>query len=122
MPIVTILSVVTSNTIRKKRQFGFPNQFGQNQGGFNQGFPQFSFPDQFQQQQSQQQQQQPQQQGQDASQTASGAPTRAFLACMANCQATNQYNPVCGSDNQTYMNMERFNCAVRCGASESIIV
>ncbi|XP_070171014.1 uncharacterized protein [Polyergus mexicanus] len=30
------------------------------------------------------------------------------------CIATAEYNPVCGSDNVTYWNMGRFNCAKNC--------
>ncbi|XP_011635300.1 uncharacterized protein LOC105425966 [Pogonomyrmex barbatus] len=30
------------------------------------------------------------------------------------CVATAEYNPVCGSDNVTYWNMGRFNCAKSC--------
>ncbi|EFN89761.1 hypothetical protein EAI_02010, partial [Harpegnathos saltator] len=30
------------------------------------------------------------------------------------CIATAEYNPVCGSDNVTYWNMGRFNCAKSC--------
>lgn len=30
------------------------------------------------------------------------------------CVATAEYNPVCGSDNVTYWNMGRFNCAKNC--------
>lgn len=30
------------------------------------------------------------------------------------CVATAEYNPICGSDNVTYWNMGRFNCARNC--------
>lgn len=30
------------------------------------------------------------------------------------CIATAEYNPICGSDNVTYWNMGRFNCAKNC--------
>ncbi|KAK9874681.1 hypothetical protein WA026_005501 [Henosepilachna vigintioctopunctata] len=35
--------------------------------------------------------------------------------CEEACQTTPEYNPLCGSDNVTYNNMGRFNCAVSCG-------
>lgn len=34
---------------------------------------------------------------------------------------TNQYNPVCGTDNQTYHNQERLDCARECGVSKYFI-
>ncbi|CAG9769358.1 unnamed protein product [Ceutorhynchus assimilis] len=36
-------------------------------------------------------------------------------ACEDRCSTTQQYNPVCGSNNVTYINKARFDCAVRCG-------
>lgn len=39
-----------------------------------------------------------------------------FLRCIANCQTTNQYNPVCGTDRQLYNNQARLDCANQCGA------
>lgn len=30
------------------------------------------------------------------------------------CVATAEYNPICGSDNVTYWNIGRFNCAKNC--------
>lgn len=38
--------------------------------------------------------------------------------CETNCLTTNQYNPVCATDNVTYNNIGRFDCAVNCGKSE----
>lgn len=49
------------------------------------------------------------------------APTKEFLNCFGNCPTTSQYNPICGSNMQLYMNEEKFNCARFCGAGESII-
>lgn len=36
-------------------------------------------------------------------------------SCEQLCQITSQYNPVCGSDDVTYSNPARFQCAQRCG-------
>lgn len=49
------------------------------------------------------------------------SPSRSFLSCMANCQTTNQYNPVCGTDNMTYHNDQKLLCAQNCGASKSLL-
>lgn len=38
------------------------------------------------------------------------------------CVATAEYNPVCGSDNITYWNMGRFNCAKNCNPQLEIKV
>lgn len=38
------------------------------------------------------------------------------------CAATAEYNPVCGSDNVTYWNMGRFNCAKNCNSRLQIRV
>lgn len=35
---------------------------------------------------------------------------------------TNQYNPVCGTDNQTYHNQERLDCARECGVSKYLLI
>ncbi|XP_018318486.1 uncharacterized protein LOC112904279 [Agrilus planipennis] len=39
----------------------------------------------------------------------------AFADCTRNCQTTSQYDPVCGSDRETYSNPERLACARKCG-------
>ncbi|EDW49897.1 GM14292 [Drosophila sechellia] len=44
-------------------------------------------------------------------------PTQEFLNCFGNCPTTSQYNPICGSNMQLYMNEEKFNCARFCGAA-----
>ncbi|KRK00658.1 LOW QUALITY PROTEIN: uncharacterized protein Dyak_GE28586 [Drosophila yakuba] len=49
------------------------------------------------------------------------APTQEFLNCYYNCPTTPQYNPICGSDRQLYMNEEKFNCARNCGADIQIV-
>lgn len=41
-------------------------------------------------------------------------------ACEDRCLTTHQYNPVCGDNNVTYSNIERFKCAVRCGRNVKI--
>ncbi|KAH8235279.1 hypothetical protein KR032_011977, partial [Drosophila birchii] len=38
-----------------------------------------------------------------------------YLACLQTCPATSEYNPICGSDNNNYYNLNKFNCAVTCG-------
>lgn len=38
------------------------------------------------------------------------------------CIATAEYNPVCGTDNVTYWNMGRFNCAKNCNPSTTLIL
>ncbi|XP_049867875.1 uncharacterized protein LOC126368050 [Pectinophora gossypiella] len=35
--------------------------------------------------------------------------------CVQDCQTTTEYNPVCGSDNVTYINPGKFVCARNCG-------
>lgn len=60
------------------------------------------------------QQQQPQQQ-QQQQQPNRNSPS--YRQCLANCPTTNEYNPVCGSDQQDYFNEQRLQCANRCGMS-----
>lgn len=58
--------------------------------------------------------------------TNGGAPVSAtsvvysdeFYDCMSQCRTTNEWNPVCGSDNNNYNNIEKLNCANSCGGSE----
>ncbi|KAL0124935.1 hypothetical protein PUN28_006655 [Cardiocondyla obscurior] len=44
--------------------------------------------------------------------TATTTTTTTTTACP--CVATAEYNPICGTDNVTYWNMGRFNCARNC--------
>ncbi|XP_030766805.1 uncharacterized protein LOC115890646 [Sitophilus oryzae] len=41
-------------------------------------------------------------------------------ACESRCLTTSQYNPVCGDNNITYSNIERYKCAVKCGKNVKI--
>ncbi|XP_070504979.1 uncharacterized protein [Chironomus tepperi] len=78
---------------------------------------------QIQQNRPQNQQIQPQtqqnrpQQNQQQQQIVSTTVSPQVQACIDSCieSTAGQYNPVCGSDNQTYHNQERFNCALECG-------
>ncbi|KAI4489268.1 hypothetical protein M0804_004766 [Polistes exclamans] len=38
-----------------------------------------------------------------------------YEECISSCAVTAEYNPVCGTDNITYENPGRLNCAVLCG-------
>ncbi|XP_018398222.1 PREDICTED: uncharacterized protein LOC108776188 [Cyphomyrmex costatus] len=38
-----------------------------------------------------------------------------YNACIINCPVTNEYNPVCGTDNVHYVNPGNLGCAQRCG-------
>ncbi|XP_066251423.1 uncharacterized protein [Euwallacea similis] len=42
-------------------------------------------------------------------------------ACEDLCLTTPQYDPVCGDNNVTYMNMARYRCAIRCGQNVRIV-
>ncbi|XP_017057923.1 uncharacterized protein LOC108099109 [Drosophila ficusphila] len=48
-------------------------------------------------------------------------PTQEFLNCFGSCPTTSQYNPICGSNMQLYMNEQKFNCARFCGADIQIV-
>ncbi|KAG5668867.1 hypothetical protein PVAND_016787 [Polypedilum vanderplanki] len=43
--------------------------------------------------------------------------SRRIEDCVEGCitRTTGEYNPVCGSDQRTYQNINRFECAVSCG-------
>ncbi|KAF7278137.1 uncharacterized protein LOC143190401 [Rhynchophorus ferrugineus] len=42
-------------------------------------------------------------------------------ACESRCLTTPQYNPVCGDNNITYFNIEKYRCAVKCGRNVRIV-
>ncbi|XP_058066078.1 uncharacterized protein LOC131215703 [Anopheles bellator] len=48
--------------------------------------------------------------------------SRAFYSCMSGCLTLSQYNPVCGSDQTTYHNEYKLECANRCGASPRVSI
>ncbi|XP_038214691.1 putative uncharacterized protein DDB_G0282499 [Zerene cesonia] len=41
--------------------------------------------------------------------------------CVQDCPTSTRYNPLCGSDNITYFNREKFECAVKCGIDVMIV-
>uniref|UniRef100_A0A2A4JJ29 Kazal-like domain-containing protein n=1 Tax=Heliothis virescens TaxID=7102 RepID=A0A2A4JJ29_HELVI len=41
--------------------------------------------------------------------------------CISTCPVTAEYNPVCGTDNVTYGNPGRLNCAQSCGVNVSLL-
>ncbi|XP_055626562.1 uncharacterized protein LOC129768739, partial [Toxorhynchites rutilus septentrionalis] len=46
--------------------------------------------------------------------------SRRFYACMSNCLTLSHYNPVCGTDQTTYHNIDKLDCANRCGARPKV--
>ncbi|XP_052859621.1 uncharacterized protein LOC128266872 [Anopheles cruzii] len=48
--------------------------------------------------------------------------SRAFYSCMSGCLTLSQYNPVCGSDQTTYHNEYKLECANRCGANPRVSI
>lgn len=43
---------------------------------------------------------------------------RQFVRCMEDCKTTNEYNPVCGTNGETYSNRAKLLCSRRCGAGK----
>ncbi|CAH2230079.1 jg24911 [Pararge aegeria aegeria] len=41
--------------------------------------------------------------------------------CITSCPSTPEYNPVCGTDRQTYFNLSRLQCAINCGVDVSLL-
>lgn len=106
----------------QQRQPGFGNQPGfggqQQQPGFSSQQQQPSFGNQQgfnnnQQQGSSQNQQQSTTAAPGASSSVVGTPQ--FVLCNQNCPSVNQYNPICGTDQVTYNNQYRLDCANDCG-------
>lgn len=48
--------------------------------------------------------------------------TPEFETCIRSCPALPQYNPVCGTNRVTYHNVDRLNCAARCGLGKLLRV
>lgn len=38
--------------------------------------------------------------------------------CYRNCQSSNEYDPICGSNGITYQNIHRLECGIKCGHSK----
>ncbi|XP_030557363.1 uncharacterized protein LOC115760247 isoform X2 [Drosophila novamexicana] len=53
--------------------------------------------------------------------SAAPAPTQQFLDCFGRCPTTPEYNPICASNRQMYLNEQKFNCALFCGADIRIV-
>ncbi|TDG45129.1 hypothetical protein AWZ03_008467 [Drosophila navojoa] len=53
--------------------------------------------------------------------TNAAAPTQAFIDCFGRCPTTPEYNPICASNRQLYLNEQKFNCARFCGADIRIV-
>ncbi|BFG00089.1 uncharacterized protein DMAD_00165 [Drosophila madeirensis] len=47
--------------------------------------------------------------------------TQQFVDCFGSCPTTPEYNPICGSNMQLYLNEQKFNCARFCGADIQIV-
>lgn len=53
---------------------------------------------------------------QATAQTPNNPSSTAYLNCTRNqCMTTNEYNPVCGTDENQYINIRKMDCANRCG-------
>ncbi|KRF81597.1 uncharacterized protein [Drosophila virilis] len=53
--------------------------------------------------------------------SAAPAATQQFLDCFGRCPTTPEYNPICASNRQMYLNEQKFNCALFCGADIRIV-
>ncbi|XP_043676457.1 uncharacterized protein LOC122633045 [Vespula pensylvanica] len=47
--------------------------------------------------------------------------SEAYENCINSCLVTQEYNPVCGTDNISYENPGKLNCAVGCGKKISLV-
>ncbi|XP_046978192.1 follistatin-like [Vanessa cardui] len=47
--------------------------------------------------------------------------TKEFLICLQICPTTPEYDPVCGSNQKTYYNMAKLQCAKNCGSDVTIL-
>ncbi|XP_023950166.2 follistatin [Bicyclus anynana] len=45
----------------------------------------------------------------------------AVSACITTCPSTSEYQPVCGTNNETYFNLSRLQCAMYCGVDVSLL-
>jgi hypothetical protein len=52
------------------------------------------------------------------SQPTNPTTSASYRRCLNNCLTTNEYNPVCGTNEQSYDNQNKLNCAISCGAGE----
>lgn len=86
----------------EQQEWGSSNEFLDQ----NQQFSSQPQPGQLQQMQPQQPANQP---------ITATATTAAFFQCFNNCPTTNEYNPVCGSNNVNYHNVHKIRCTNECG-------
>lgn len=49
-------------------------------------------------------------------------PIPSIEACMEACPASLEFKPVCGNNNVTYRNLEKLQCARRCGIGKKILI
>ncbi|KAK4887824.1 hypothetical protein RN001_004095 [Aquatica leii] len=46
---------------------------------------------------------------------------QAYVTCLQACPATPEYNPICGTNSETFTNLSRFRCAQKCGLRVDIL-